>query len=195
MSLLTSRLLAAATLAALVGLTVPATATRAGDAPTKVEVGKPAPNIELQATQLETILPDAKDKKTLSLKDLKGKNVVLFFYPKAMTPGCTKESCHYRDLTKDFAKLETVVLGISTDVLDAQEKFTAKEKLTFPLLADPDKKVTEAYGVLSPERGLAQRATFIIDKKGIVRKIYPMANADKNPQEALEWVRENLAEK
>jgi peroxiredoxin Q/BCP len=161
----------------------------------KVEVGKPAPDIELPATQLEAILPDAKDKKAFSLKDVKGKNVVLFFYPKAMTPGCTKESCHYRDLTRDFAKLDTVVLGISVDTLDAQEKFTTKEKLNFPLLADADKKVTEAYGVLNPERGLAQRATFIIDKKGILRKIYPMANADKNPQEALDWVRENLAEK
>jgi peroxiredoxin Q/BCP len=161
----------------------------------KVEVGKPAPDIELSATQLDAIFPDAKDKKTFNLKDVKGKHVVLFFYPKAMTPGCTRESCHFRDLTKEFAKLDTVVLGISTDALDAQEKFTTKEKLNFPLLADPEKKVTEAYGVLNPERGFAQRTTFIIDKKGIVRKIYPMANADKNPQEALDWVRENLSEK
>jgi peroxiredoxin Q/BCP len=120
---------------------------------------------------------------------------VLFFYPKAMTPGCTKESCKFRDLSKDFAKLDTVVLGISTDKLDAQEMFTEKEKLNFPLLADADKKVTQDYGVLNSQRGLASRATFVIDKKGVVRKIYPMASAEKNPQEVLDYVRDNLTDK
>jgi len=190
MRLMTSLLLAAV-VAILLGPGSPSPS--AADEPTKVEVGKPAPDIDLQATHLETIFPGAGT--TFHLKDAKGKNVVLYFYPRAMTPGCTRESCAYRDLSKEFAKLDTVVLGISVDALDAQEKFTAKEKLNFPLLADPDKKVTGAYGVLNPTRGVAQRATFIIDKKGIVRKIYPMANADKNPQESLDWVRENLAEK
>jgi peroxiredoxin Q/BCP len=162
----------------------------------KAEAGKPAPAIDLPATQIETVLPDKKDAKTVSLKDFEGKkNVVLFFYPKAMTPGCTRESCAFRDLSKEFAKLDTVVLGISTDKLDAQEKFTDKQKLNFPLLADPDKKVTKAYGVLNAERGLANRATFIIDKKGVIRRIYPKADADKNPQEALDFVRNNLADK
>src|SRR5690242_15447828 len=86
----------------------------------KVQVGQPAPAIELPATQIEKILPDKKDAKTLSLKDLEGKkNVVLYFYPKAMTKGCTKESCQYRDRTREFAKLDTVIIGISTDKLDA----------------------------------------------------------------------------
>lgn len=159
----------------------------------KVEVGKPAPNIEVPATQIEKILPDKKDAKTISLKDFEGKkNVVLYFYPKAMTPGCTRESCKFRDLSKEFAKLDTVVLGVSTDDLDAQKKFTDKEGLNFPLLADADKKVTQAFGVLNPDRGLAQRATFVIDKKGIIRKIYPKASADENPKEVFDWIRENL---
>src|ERR1700741_4152566 len=104
------------------------------DAP-KVEEGTPAPDFELQATQIDKILPDKKDAKTLSLKDLKGKTVVLFFYPKAMTRGCTIESCGFRDKAEEFAKENTVVLGISTDTLDDQDKFTKKEKLSFPLLA------------------------------------------------------------
>jgi peroxiredoxin Q/BCP len=172
------------------GLT-PATAREEGN---KVEVGKPAPPIDLQATQIDKVLPDKKDARTLSLKDLKGKNVVLFFYPKAMTPGCTMESCGFRDRVKEFEKLDTVVLGISTDKLADQEKFTEKETLNFPLLADPDKKIAKEYGVLSP-RGFAQRATFVIDKQGIVRKIYPSANAKTNPDEVLKYVKENLADK
>jgi thioredoxin-dependent peroxiredoxin len=175
-----------------------ASAAVAGDAP-KVEVGKPAPGFTLPATQIEKALPNKKDAKTLSLSDFsKGanaKNVVLFFYPKAMTPGCTRESCKFRDLNKEFAKLDTVVIGISTDKLDAQKKFTTKESLNFPLLADADKKIAKSYGVLNADRGFANRATFVIDKKGIVRKIYPKANADKNPEEVLSWVKENLADK
>jgi thioredoxin-dependent peroxiredoxin len=172
-----------------------ASAAVADDAP-KVEVGKPAPSIDLPATQIDKVLPDKKDAKKLTLKDFEGKkNVVLFFYPKAMTPGCTRESCKFRDLNKEFAKLDTVVIGISTDKLDAQKKFTTKESLNFPLLADADKKIAKSYGVLNADRGFANRATFVIDKKGIVRKIYPKANADKNPEEVLSWVKENLADK
>jgi peroxiredoxin Q/BCP len=177
--------------ALLLALVAPALAEEAG----KVEVGKAAPDIALPATQIEKVLPEKKGAQTLSLKDLRGKNVVLFFYPKAMTPGCTRESCKFRDLSKEFAKLDTVVLGISTDKLEDQAKFTDKESLNFPLLADADKQITKAYGVLNTQRGMAQRATFIIDKQGIVRKIYPSANADKNPEEALTWVKENLADK
>src|SRR5437763_12541909 len=139
----------------------------------KVEEGKPAPNVELEATQIEKVLPDKKDAKTLKIKDFKGKkNVVLFFYPKAMTPGCTVESCGFRDRIKKFEDLDTVVIGISTDNLTNQMKFTQKENLNFPLLADPEKKVTKELGVLNAERGLANRVTFVIDKTGVVRKIY-----------------------
>src|SRR5947207_1444898 len=95
----------------------------------KVEEGKPAPAFELPATQISTVLPDKKDAKTISLKDFEGKkNVVLFFYPKAMTRGCTIESNGFSKVVGDYAKLDTVVLGISVDKLDDQEKFTEKEK-------------------------------------------------------------------
>ena len=160
------------------------------DAP-KVEEGKPAPNFELQATQIEKILPDKKGAKTLSLKDLKGKNVVLFFYPKAMTKGCTIESCGFTKVNDDFAKLNTVVIGISVDTLDDQMKFTEKEKLTTPLFADPEKKATAAFGALGP-KGYANRYTYVIDKEGVVRKIYTAVKPDTHPEEVLKYIKENL---
>src|SRR5438034_299937 len=94
----------------------------------ELKEGDPAPAVNLQATQIEKVLPDKKDAKTLNLKDFEGKkNVVLFFYPKAMTKGCTIESCGFRDKVEEFAKLDTVVIGISTDTLADQVKFTEKE--------------------------------------------------------------------
>lgn len=85
-------------------------------------------------------------------------------------------------------------MGISVDPLDAQQKFTEKEQLTYPLLADPEKETAKAYGVLS-NRGFANRVTFVIDKKGVVRKIYPQANATKNAEEVLDWIKDNLKDK
>jgi peroxiredoxin Q/BCP len=87
-----------------------------------------------------------------------------------------------------------VVIGISTDTLQQQQQFTDKENLNFPLCADPEKKVAKAFGVLMPQ-GYAQRATFVIDKKGIVRKIYPKADASKHPAEVLAYITEHVAEK
>jgi peroxiredoxin Q/BCP len=191
---LTARLLTAA-LVALAWVALPAVNAPAADEAPKIEAGKPAPDIDLPAANIGKALPDKTDAKTLNLKDLQGKkNVVLFFFPKAMTRGCTVESCGFRDRTKEFAKYDTVVIGISTDTLDDQNQFIEKSSLNFPLLADADKKVTKEYGVLSPG-GLAKRVTFVIDKKGVVRKIYPNVNADKNPEEVLNYVKENLAEK
>jgi len=158
----------------------------------KVKVGDPAPDFTLSAANISTALPEKKGAATLSLKDLRGKNVVLYFFPKAMTPGCTAQSCGFRDLTRAFEKLDTVVVGISTDDLSAQEKFTEKEHLNFPLFADPTRKVATEYGVLG-SRSFAQRTTFVIDKKGIVRKIYHVQNARQNPEEVLQYVREHLA--
>jgi peroxiredoxin Q/BCP len=176
------------TLAALVGLL--AGAASAADTPPKE--GDKAPDVQLSATQSEKALPDAKGK-TLKLSDLKGtRNVVLFFFPKAMTRGCTIESCGFRDLTDKFAKLDTVVIGISTDTLDDQQKFTDKESLNFPLFADPDKKATQAYGALG-QRGFASRYTFVIDKQGVVRKVYTTVNPQNHPEEVLKYVKENLA--
>jgi peroxiredoxin Q/BCP len=158
------------------------------------ELGKPAPAFDLAATQIDKVLPDKKDAKTLNLKDLKGKNVVLFFFPKAMTKGCTIESCGFRDRAEKFSDLDTVIVGISNDPLDLQEKFTKKEKLTFPLLADTDKTVTKAYGAMSP-RGLPARYTFVIDKNGVLRKIYTKVLPDKHPDEVLAYIKEELNKK
>jgi peroxiredoxin Q/BCP len=155
----------------------------------KAEVGKPAPAVNLPATQIAKVLPDKKDAKTLNLADFKGKkNVVLFFFPKAMTRGCTIESCGFRDVVDDFAKADTVIIGISTDTLEDQQKFTDKEKLTFPLFADPEKKTTETFGALT-SGGRAARYTYIIDKEGVVRKVYKTVDVNTHPKEVLDFVK------
>jgi len=156
------------------------------------EEGKPAPTFDVAATSINTVFPDKKDAKTLSLKDFEGKkNVVLFFYPKALTKGCTIESCGFRDKIADFAKLDTVVIGASVDNLELQQKFTDTEKLNFPLLADNTKKVAEAYGVLN-EKGVTNRLTFVIDKKGVLRKVYGKVMPANHPEEVLKFVQETL---
>jgi len=187
------RLIATLLGAALLGLVLVLPGLAADDKAGKPEVGKPAPSFDLPAVNINKALPDSK-KKTLSLADLKGKNVVLFFYPKAMTPGCTVESCGFRDKTADFAKVNTVLVGISTDNLADQGKFVKKESLNFPLLADPDKKVTRAYGALGT-RGFANRYTFVIDSKGILRKVYTTVTPKEHPEEVLNYIKTNLASK
>ncbi len=143
------------------------------------KVGDAVPDVPLSATQIESLKKDAK---AVSLKDLQGKVVVLFYYPKADTPGCTKESCGFRDLQKDFDKLGVVVIGFSADNLEAQSKFTDKYKLTTPLFADPDKKLMTALGVKA-------RSTWIIGKDGKILKIYDKVNAEKHPAEVIEFVK------
>src|SRR5262249_51904300 len=118
----------------MAGLVVLAGAALAQEPVGLPEVGKPAPAFDLPPANVGKALPDKKEAKKLSLKDLRGKNVVLFFYPRAMTRGCTIESCGFRDKAEQFAKLDTVVVGISTDTLDKQQQFTKKEKLNFPIL-------------------------------------------------------------
>ncbi len=118
---------------------------------------------------------------------------MLFFYPKALTKGCTIESCGFRDKAEELAKLNTVIIGISTDKLDAQQKFTDKEKLNFPLFADPDKKAAKAFGVLNDNGATAKRWTFIIDKEGVVRKVYNQVTPVKHPEEVVEYIKNNLS--
>lgn len=115
----------------------------------------------------------------ISLKDLKGKTVVLYFYPKDLTPGCTTQACDFRDGAADFKKKKAVILGVSRDSLDKHGKFRLKHKLNFPLLADEDGKVCNAYGVWK-EKSLygrkfmgIERTTFVIDPQGKIAKIYP----------------------
>jgi peroxiredoxin Q/BCP len=171
------------------------TSVAAADDAKKVAEGKPAPDVDLPATRIGLVLPERKGAKDLRLSDLRGKkNVVLYFFPKALTKGWTIEACGFRDLIEQFAQYDTVVIGISTDTLEKQQEFTNKENLNFPLYADADKKVAKEFGVLMPQ-GYAQRATFVIDKQGIIRKIYPKADASKHPAEVLAYVREHFAEK
>jgi peroxiredoxin Q/BCP len=137
--------------------------------------------------------------KNVALKDLAGKkNVVLYFYPRDMTPGCTVEACDFRDRNKPLTDAGAVVLGISTDDVDTHGKFIRKENLNFTLLTDADHKTAEAYGVWV-EKNLygktsmgIRRATFVIDKKGVVRKAWPKVKVEGHAEEVLAFVRENL---
>jgi len=151
--------------------------------------GQKAPDFTLQASNNETI----------SLKDFLGKNVVLYFYPKDMTPGCTTEACDFRDYHGDFAKLHTVVLGISPDDVKSHDKFTAKHELPFPLLADPDHQVAESYGVwvlkkmYGKEYMGVQRATFLIDAQGNIAHVWPKVKVAGHVQDVLHTIKEKLA--
>jgi peroxiredoxin Q/BCP len=113
----------------------------------------------------------------VSLSQLKGKKVVLYFYPKDNTPGCTIQACDYRDLQKDFKKQDSVVLGVSKDSLESHEKFRKDHKLNFPLLSDPDLKVHKAYGAYGKKMMYGKesigviRTTVIIDEKGKIASI------------------------
>jgi peroxiredoxin Q/BCP len=132
----------------------------------------------------------------ISLSQFKGKShVVLYFYPKDMTPGCTKEACDFRDVKGQFEKVGAVILGVSTDDLKSHGKFTARHSLNFPLLSDADKNVTSEYGVYK-EKSLygrlgmgTERTTFVIDKEGVVRKVYHKVKVEKHAEAVLEFVR------
>jgi peroxiredoxin Q/BCP len=127
------------------------------------------------------------DGSTLSLRDALEKGpVVLFFYPKAMTPGCTKESCHFRDLAAEFAEVGAQRIGISGDAVDKQAKFASKHDFDFPLLSDPDRVVSKAYGVKRPGPLGYARATFVIGEDGrIVEVIKSEINMDTHADKAL----------
>ena len=122
--------------------------------------------------------------KLVSLSDFKGKYVVLYFYPKDQTSGCTKEACGMRDNLPKITALNTVVLGVSVDDLQSHQAFKAKENLNFILLSDVDKAVSSQYSGLNAA-GMAKRVTFIIDKKGIIKKIFPKVNPVGHAEEIL----------
>ena len=126
-----------------------------------------------------------------TLSSLKGKNVVLYFYPKADTPGCTKESCEFRDTSKRFTKANTVIVGVSPDPTKAQAKFKEKFDLPFVLLADVEHKTCEDYGVWK-EKSMygkkymgVERTTFVIDPKGKIKKVFPKVKVDGHAEEVL----------
>ena len=152
-----------------------------------IQEGKAAPAFTLK---------DA-DGNKVSLKDLKGKNVIVYFYPRDDTPGCTKEACGFRDLSSTFAKLDTVILGISPDGEEAHQKFARKYKLPFTLLCDPDKKVMAKYGAFGEKMMYGKKTTGVIRSTvwvgpdGKVRKHWArVAKADQHPAKVLEALQE-----
>jgi peroxiredoxin Q/BCP len=133
------------------------------------------------------------DKKKIGLRDFIGKQeVVLYFYPKDDTPGCTKEACGFRDSINAFKKNDVVVLGVSNDDQTSHQKFANKYELTFPLLSDVDKKVAEAYGVYKEKSMYGkkhmgiERTTFVIGKDGKVKKIFPKVKVEGHVEEVLQ---------
>ena len=127
----------------------------------------------------------------VSLADLKGKSVILYFYPRDDTPGCTKEACAFRDHFADFKKKGAVVLGVSTDPVKAHDKFVEKFKLPFTLLADEDRKIVEAYGVWGQKSFMGRkylgthRVTFLIGPDGKIKKIWPKVKPEEHAEEVL----------
>jgi peroxiredoxin Q/BCP len=151
-----------------------------------IQEGKPAPAFTLR---------DASGK-AVSLADFAGKNVILYFYPKDDTPGCTKEACGFRDAWKLIAKANTVVLGVSADSGESHQKFISKYKLPFPLLSDPDRSVMKTYGAYGEKMMYGKktvgviRSTVWIGPDGRVRKHWArVANAAEHPEQVLEAVR------
>jgi len=128
---------------------------------------------------------------TVRLKDLKGQKVVLYFYPKDDTPGCTKEACSFRDAFSDFKKRDIKVLGVSPDREASHKKFTAKYELPFTLLADPDHAIADAYGVYGEKKFMGRtymgvkRITFLIDEKGKIKKVFEKVKPEEHAREVL----------
>jgi peroxiredoxin Q/BCP len=143
-----------------------------------------------------TVAPDftVKDAngETVRLKDLRGQKVVLYFYPKDDTPGCTKEACAFRDAFADYKKRNIKVLGVSLDSEASHKKFAAKYKLPFTLLADPDHAVSDAYGVYGQKKFMGRsymgvnRMTFLIDEKGKIKKVFEKVKPEDHASEVLE---------
>lgn len=145
---------------------------------THLKEGDPAPGFTLRDQHGTEV----------SLADLKGKRVVLYFYPKADTPGCTAEACSFRD-GRDRMPGDVVVLGVSKDTVEAQKKFSDGQRLNFQLLADTDGSVIKAYGV-DLAFGYAKRKTFLIDRKGRIAKIYQTVSPSGHSAEVAEAIAE-----
>lgn len=136
----------------------------------------------------------------VSLKDFKGeKNVVLYFYPKAMTPGCTVQACGIRDTKKKFSAAKTVVLGVSIDAPERLQRFIDRDKLNFDLLSDEDHKIAEKYGAWGLKKFMGRefmgilRSTFIIGMDGKLKHIFPKVNTKTHHDDVLAWIKENLS--
>ena len=147
-----------------------------------LEAGQQAPDFELQD----------QEGKTHRLKDYAGKYVVLYFYPRDDTPGCTKEACSFRDADDIYKKKDITVLGVSTDDEKSHQKFISKFNLPFTLLADTDKKIVERYGVWGEKSMYGKkymgtnRKTFLIDEQGKIKKVFDKVNVSEHADEVLE---------
>jgi thioredoxin-dependent peroxiredoxin len=140
-----------------------------------VEEGKPAPDFELESDS----------GKTVRLSDLRGKPVVLYFYHKDDTPGCAKQACGIRDAWGEFQRAGAEVFGISADSQASHERFKSKYSLPFTLLADPEHKLGEPYGVSQEGKSSYERSTFVIDADGNVAKIMRRVNPDRHADQVL----------
>ena len=151
-----------------------------------LDVGKKAPDFSLLN----------QDEKKISLKDFIGQKVVLYFYPKDDTSGCTKEACNFSDDLPKFSKIDAAILGVSPDSVKSHKKFSEKYKLKFDLLSDDEKKVVEKYGVWK-EKSMygrkymgVERTTFIIDENGKIEKIFNKVKVDGHNKEVLEALKD-----
>ena len=131
----------------------------------------------------------------IALKDLRGKKVVLYFYPKDDTPGCTREACAFRDARSRLARTGAVVLGVSPDSLASHDRFRDKYGLNFTLLSDPDKEVAKKYGAFGEKVMYGKkvmgmiRSTFVIDEEGVVRHVFPRVKVDGHDEQVLQAVK------
>ncbi len=157
---------------------------------TEIKELQPAPDFTLPAVGNDDIVKDGQ----VHLADLHGKTVVLYFYPKDDTPGCTKEACNFRDANQIMQKHGIVVLGVSADDVKSHQKFADKYGLSFPLLSDTDTTVSQLYGVWKEKNMYGKkymgvnRETFLIDKDGVVRKVWHKVKPDEHANEVLEAV-------
>jgi thioredoxin-dependent peroxiredoxin len=152
-------------------------------------IGELAPEFICKASNGEQVL----------LRDFTGKNVVLYFYPKDMTPGCTTQACDFRDLYRNFEELNAVILGVSPDPLDRHHKFIEKYGLPFLLLEDAEHQLAEMYGVWKLKKNFGkeymgiERSTFIINSNGILVKEWRKVKVKDHVNEALQFIKENLS--
>lgn len=136
-----------------------------------------------------------KDGNAVSLSDFTGKKVVLYFYPKDSTPGCTRQACAFAAAYEEFRTLDAVVIGVSKDSEASHRRFAEKNALPFILLSDPELKAIQAYGVWQEKKSYGKvsmgvvRSTFIIDEKGLVEKVMPKVKPDTNAAEILDYLK------
>jgi peroxiredoxin Q/BCP len=152
---------------------------KGGDSASELKAGSQAPDFESV---------DQNGRK-VCLSDFRGKTIALYFYPKDNTPGCTMEACSFRDDEELLAEAGVTVLGVSADGVDSHKKFEKKHNLNFTLVADPDKRIIDAYGVKGAF-GTARRVTFLIDGEGKVRHVWPRVSPGGHSADVLHKVRE-----